>query len=80
MKIEATFSCGHDATRDFDGRNMGRRVAANAWAGEAAARPCPDCRNAARIARIQSMTPTEMRAALLTLVVDGQRAAIELID
>lgn len=80
MKINATFQCGHDATRSFDGRNMGQRWAATEWGTKAAARPCPDCLAAARVARVQSMSASEMRTALLALVVDGQRAAMELVE
>ena len=68
MKIAATYACGHDATKSFDGRNMGARCDARAWSEKASARSCPSCNAKRRVAVINQMDADTLRKILTSLV------------
>jgi hypothetical protein len=72
MKIAATYACGHDATKNFDGRNMGARCDASAWESKAAGRCCPTCNKTRRVAAINAMDADTMRQILIGLVTHGE--------
>jgi hypothetical protein len=72
MKINATYACGHDATKKFDGRNMAERAIASGWESKAAGRCCPTCNKARRIAAINAMDADTMRQILIDLATQGE--------
>ena len=72
MKINATYSCGHDATKNFDGRSSVARASASMWEPRAASRCCPTCNKARRIAAIHAMHAETMREILIELVSQGE--------
>lgn len=72
MKINATYACGHDASKNFDGRNMAARAMASGWETKAAGRCCPTCNKAQRIAAVNAMDADTMREILIGLVSQGE--------
>lgn len=68
MKTQATYACGHDAARFFDGRNMGQRCEAASWPERASRRMCPDCNTARRVAQVQAMDEATLRRVLTAMV------------
>lgn len=72
MKIKATYACGHDATKTFDGRNMMARITSRDWEEKAAGRCCPTCNKARRVAAVNAMDADTMRQILIGLVSNGE--------
>lgn len=72
MKIAATYACGHDGTKNFDGRNVGERINATRWGTHAATRCCPRCNKTRRIEAINAMDADTMRQILIDLVSHGE--------
>jgi hypothetical protein len=68
MKIKATYSCGHDATRNFDGRNVVARINSRAWEAQASTRGCPCCNETRRVAAINALDAEGLRQILINLV------------
>jgi hypothetical protein len=68
MKIAATYACGHDATFNFDGRNLAQKWESRTWAAKAAMLPCMKCKRNKRMAAIRSMDPDTMRRILGSLL------------
>ena len=68
MKIKATYSCGHDATVNFDGRNRFQKLKSHTFARDAATLTCPKCKRSKRLAAIRSMDPDSLRRILGDLV------------
>ena len=72
MKIKATYSCGHDATLNFDRRNVIARCNAPKWEAQASTRCCPKCNKARRIAAINSLDADTVRQILIGLISHGE--------
>ena len=68
MLICATYTCGHDATKNFDGRNMMARANARDWELKAAGRVCPSCNKTQRVDAINAMDESTMRQILIGLI------------
>jgi hypothetical protein len=72
MKIAATYACGHDATKNFDGRNVVARINSRDWVRHAGTRCCPTCNKTRRVEAINAMDADTMRQILISLASQGE--------
>ena len=77
MKINATYACGHDAARDFDGRSLGARSEASGWSLKASGKCCPRCSKAQITEAVNALDADTLRQILLSLT--SNRAVVEAI-
>ena len=68
MKIVATYACGHDATKDFDTRNLAKKWQAEEWKNKAYGRDCPKCNNSRIQQKLAGMDADTMRQILTSLL------------
>lgn len=77
MRIQATYACEHDATREFDGRNRGAADDAKKWPGKAAERVCGACRRSNANQILNGMNAQRLREIISGLLT--YRAVIDRI-
>jgi len=70
MKVPATYACGHNASREFDGRNSARKWQAANWQVTAAGRDCPKCNNSRIQQKLEAMDADTMRQILTSLLLE----------
>lgn len=80
MKIKATYSCGHDATKTFDLRNSFARGTAQKWPARAETLCCPKCNRTRQIAAINSLDADAVRQILIGLISAGQGEAVRAVE